>query len=160
LYRDTIIKGAENMRQPFNILVFPFYIESNVIKYAIFKRKDGNYWQAISGGVEDDESSLEAAMRECYEEAMIKSDCDFIILDSISSVPATEFKDHLSWGPDIYIVKESAYGVRVKDKNIIISEEHISFGWFTYEASIELLKWDSNKVALWELNQRLLNSRL
>ncbi|MGH4123873.1 MAG: NUDIX hydrolase [Clostridium sp.] len=143
------------MRQPFNILVFPYYIESNVIKYAIFKRRDGDYWQSISGGVEDGESILEAAMRESYEEALIKSECEFIRLDSISSVPATVFKDHLSWGADVYVVKENAFGVRVKDKNLIISEEHISFGWFTYEQAIELLKWDSNKVALWELNQRL-----
>jgi dATP pyrophosphohydrolase len=147
------------MRQPFNILVFPFYFENNNIKYALFKRKDGAYWQAIAGGVEDDESVLEAAIRESYEEAMIKNDYGFISLDSISSVPATVFKDHLSWGADIYIVKENAFGVRVTDKNLIISEEHISFGWFTYEESIELLKWDSNKVALWELDQRLLNSR-
>jgi len=70
------------------------------------------------------------------------------------------FKDHLSWGSDIYVVNESAFGVRVKDKNLIISEEHKSFGWFTYEESIELLKWDSNKVALWELNQRLINNML
>jgi dATP pyrophosphohydrolase len=146
------------MRQPFNILVFPFYVESNVIKYALFKRRDGYYWQGIAGGVEAGESILEAAVRESYEEALIKSDCDFISLDSISSVPATVFKDHLSWGVDIYVVKENAFGVRVKDENLIISEEHISFGWFTYEEAIELLKWDSNKVALWELNQRLLNS--
>jgi len=103
---------------------------------------------------------LEAAIREIYEEAMIKNDCDLICLDSISSVPATVFKDHLSWGSDIYVVNESAFGVRVKDKNLIISEEHKSFGWFTYEESIELLKWDSNKVALWELNQRLINNML
>jgi dATP pyrophosphohydrolase len=148
------------MRQPFNILVFPFYFENNNIKYALFKRQDGDYWQAISGGVEDNESTLEAAIRESYEEAMIKNDCDYICLDSISSVPATVFKDHLSWGSDIYVVKESAFGVIVKDQNLIISEEHKSFGWFTYEDSIELLKWDSNKVALWELNQRLINNRL
>lgn len=148
------------MRQPFNILVFPFYFENNDIKYALFKRKDGDYWQGIAGGVEAGESILEAAMRESSEEAMIKSDYDFISLDSISSVPATVFKEHLSWGVDVYVVKENSFGVKVNDKNLIISEEHIRFDWFTYEEAIKLLKWDSNKVALWELNQRLLNSCL
>ncbi|MBZ9687433.1 NUDIX pyrophosphatase [Clostridium estertheticum] len=149
------------MRQPFNILVFPFYSDSNNnIKYAIFKRSDGDFWQGIAGGVEDEEGMLEAAKRESYEEARIKSDCEFINLDSIASVPATVFDCHLSWGPNVYVVKETSFGVRVNEKNLVISEEHTSFEWFTYEEAIQLLKWDSNKISLWELNQRLLKPKV
>jgi len=146
------------VRQPFNVLVFPFYSDSNnKIKYAIFKRSDGDYWQAISGGVEDEEGMLDAAKRESCEEAGIENHCEFIKLDSIASVPATVFDCHLSWGPNVYVVKENSFGVRVKEKNLIISEEHTSYEWVTYEEAIQLLKWDSNKIALWELNQRLLS---
>ena len=129
------------MRQPFNILVFPFYSDSNnKIKYAIFKRSDGDFWQGIAGGVEDEEGMLEAAKRESYEEAGIKSDCEFINLDSIASVPSTIFDCHLSWGPNVYVVKETSFGVRVNEKNLVISDEHTSFEWFTYEEAIQLLK--------------------
>lgn len=146
------------MRQPFNVLVFPYHYDNkNKIQYAIFKRRDGDFWQGIAGGVEDEEGMLEAAKRESYEEARIEKHCEFIYLDSIASVPATVFGCHLSWGPNVYIVKETSFGVRVNDKNLIISEEHTSFEWVTYEEANQLLKFDSNKVALWELNQRLLS---
>jgi len=35
--------------------------------------------------------------------------------------------------------------------------EHSEFKWLNYHEAIELLKWDSNKVALWELYKRLLD---
>lgn len=147
------------MRKPFNVLVFPFYIDNNnEIKYALFKRYDGGYWQGISGGVEDDENMIEAAKRECYEETKINNNCEFIELDASASVPSKVFNCNSSWGSNVYVVKEVSFGVRVKEKELEISEEHSSFGWFTYEEANQLLKWDSNKVALWELNQRLLDN--
>lgn len=146
------------MRQPFNVLVFPFFIEKdNSVKYALFKRRDGEFWQGIAGGVEDDEKMLETAIRESFEEARIPNDCEFVSLDSTSSIPATVFDCHLAWGPDVYVVKEVSFGVKVHNKEIKISSEHTNYDWFSYKEAIELLRWDSNKVALWELNQRLLN---
>jgi len=40
-------------------------------------------------------------------------------------------------------------------KELILSDEHEEYGWFSYDECISLLKWDSNKTALWELNRRL-----
>lgn len=149
------------MRQPFNILVFPFFIEKDKsVKYALFKRCDVDVWQGIAGGVENNEKMIEAAIRESFEEARIPNDSEFISLDSTSSIPATVFNCHLSWGEDVYVVKEVSFGVRLNKKELEISAEHKSYKWVSYEDAIELLKWDSNKVALWELNQRLLNGRV
>lgn len=33
--------------------------------------------------------------------------------------------------------------------------EKREFKWCTYDEAIKLLEWDSNKTALWELNERL-----
>ncbi|OOE48439.1 NUDIX pyrophosphatase, partial [Salinivibrio kushneri] len=33
--------------------------------------------------------------------------------------------------------------------------EHTEFRWCGFKEASELLKYDSNKIALWELNQRL-----
>ncbi|HFJ9286950.1 TPA: NUDIX pyrophosphatase, partial [Bacillus toyonensis] len=34
--------------------------------------------------------------------------------------------------------------------------EHFNYKWLCFEEAVTLLKWDSNKTALWELNKRLL----
>jgi hypothetical protein len=34
------------------------------------------------------------------------------------------------------------------------------FKWASYDEAVNLLKWDSNKNALWELKERLLNNDL
>ncbi|MGG1610308.1 NUDIX pyrophosphatase, partial [Bacillus wiedmannii] len=33
---------------------------------------------------------------------------------------------------------------------------HFKYKWLCFEEAVMLLKWDSNKTALWELNNRLL----
>ncbi|RAN74917.1 NUDIX pyrophosphatase, partial [Bacillus sp. SRB_28] len=33
---------------------------------------------------------------------------------------------------------------------------HSEYKWVTYEEAREILKWDSNRVAIWELHQRLI----
>lgn len=146
-------------RQPINVLVFPYFItDKDEIEYAVFKRADADWWQGIAGGVEEGESVITAAKRECWEETRIDSNNSFIKLDSISSIPSTVF--NCGWDSEIYVVKEYCYGVEVKDKKIVLSNEHQQFGWFTYEEALELLKWDSNKTALWELNKRLNDKKI
>ncbi|HDX9628677.1 TPA: hypothetical protein ROY30_002345 [Bacillus cereus] len=59
-------------------------------------------------------------------------------------------------GEDVYVIKEFSFGVKVPTKNISLSKEHLNYKWLCFEQAIMLLKWDSNKTALWELNKRLL----
>jgi len=141
-------------RQPINVLVFPYFInEEDKIEYAIFKRSDGNWWQGISGGVEGNENIIDAAKRECWEESRIDRNSSYIKLDAVSSVPRNIF--NYNWDTDVYVVKEYSFGVKVNSKELILSDEHEEYGWFSYDECISLLKWDSNKTALWELNRRL-----
>lgn len=46
-------------------------------------------------------------------------------------------------------------GVRVTENLIQLSHEHKAYQWATYEAAYDLLKYDSNRTALWELKMRL-----
>lgn len=143
------------MRAPYQVLVFPYYISSNGIEYAIFRRSDAGWWQAISGGGEKGETVIESARREAWEEGGIPKDSYYIKLDTVSSIPAEQFKDSVNWDKSIYVIPENCYGVKVIDKQIILSEEHTECKWVSYEEAVSYLKWDGNKVALWELNKRL-----
>lgn len=143
------------MRQPYQVLVLPYYRGEEGIEYGIFQRSDAGWWQAIAGGVEEGETIEEAARRESWEEAEIPMDSIYVKLDSINSIPADTFADSVVWGEDLYIVKEQSFGVEIRDKKLNISDEHTEYKWMKYNEAMGQLKWDSNKTALWELNKRL-----
>lgn len=143
-------------RAPFQVLVYPFrIIHQGDIEYALLKRADSGYWQAVAGGGEDKETPLEAARRETFEETGILQDSDFLLLQTIESVPVTEFRDGHLWGEDLYVIPQYYFGVLIRDGRIVLSQEHTEYAWLAYEAADKLLRYDGNKTALWELNRRL-----
>jgi dATP pyrophosphohydrolase len=111
-------------------------------------------WQFIAGGGEDDETPEDAARREANEEGGISETSGWIQLDSVASVPRTAFPDAL-WPESIYVVPEYCFAVKMKNADLQISHEHDGWGWCSYDQACEILTWDSNRVALWELNERL-----
>ena len=76
-------------------------------------------------------------------------------LDSIASVPKVCFGAADSWDPDIYVIPQYSFAIDVGASDIKLSEEHTEYRWASYRQAAELLKWDSNRVAMWELNERL-----
>jgi dATP pyrophosphohydrolase len=143
-------------RAPFQILAFPFIIEHGLPLYALFRRneKTGGYWQGIAGGGEGDESPLEAARREAFEEAGIDPGVHCIALDAMAMLPVVNVCGFL-WGEDRLVIPEHAFGMEAVSRSLLISGEHQEYAWHRFEEAMELLKWDSNRTALWELDQRL-----
>ena len=141
------------------MLVLPFRQGTDgTIEYAIFRRGDygDDRWQGLAGGAEVGESAEQAARREAMEEAGIPADALFIPLDAVASIPAAHFRDHHLWGADLYVVTERAFGVCLDHCVVItISDEHTDYRWVAYAEAARLLRWDSNRTALWELNERL-----
>lgn len=144
-----------NKRAPFQVLVFPFRVAEGGREYALFRRSDSGDWQGIAGGGDEGEAPLIAASREMEEECGLPRDLPLLPLDAITMVPKTEFQQNEHWGPDILVVPEFSFGVDAVQNELVLSQEHTEAGWFSLHIAIELLKWDSNKTALWELDQRL-----
>ena len=144
-------------RAPFQCLILPYIVEGKTIKYGIFKRSDHGFWQFISGGGEDNETPLEAAHRECYEEAEIPKSFPIYQMDSNCSIPAEIFSEEYqkNWGEKCYVITEYTFA-RPLEKDIIkISHEHSEYKFVEFKEAIELLKHDSNKTALRELRARI-----
>jgi dihydroneopterin triphosphate diphosphatase len=139
------------------ILVLPYRIINGTPEYCIFQRSDAHYWQFIAGGGEDRETPLEAAKRESFEEAGLETTLCYYQLTSSFYVPAdciSEKQRHY-WSSDIFVLPEYCFAVNFKDQTIKISSEHIEFACVSYEKANELLYWDTNKTALFELDKRI-----
>ena len=142
-------------RAPFQVLVFPYRFASNGdIDYAIFKRADLEFWQGIAGGGEEGETPLEAAKREAYEEGGVSPDSPYVALNSVATIPVEGVAGFL-WGENVLVIPEHCFGVEIKDQTLRLSYEHTEFRWVGFDSAVNLLKYDSNKNALWELNLRL-----
>ena len=142
------------MRAPIQVLVLPYLWEGDEPAYLILKVNDGDYWQFVAGGGEDGETPTEAARRECREETGLEG--DLFQLDSQATIPKHHFRDSSSWGEEILVIPEYAFALKASKREIQLSREHKNFRWVAYQEGIQMLKWDSNRNALWELDQRLI----
>jgi dihydroneopterin triphosphate diphosphatase len=143
-------------RAPFQALVYPYYqVGDGEFVYALLKRSDAEYWQAVAGGGEDNETPIEAARRETHEETGISQDSLFLQLDTVLPIPVTEFRDSYLWGDNVYVIPQYCFGVWVKDEDIVLSREHTDYRWLKYKDARSLMRYEGNKVALWELDRKL-----
>lgn len=145
-------------RAKYQVLVLPYKKQEDKIFYCIFKRSDMDIWQFIAGGGEDEDASpLASAKREACEEANIAYDEKYVCLETKCSIATECFKKaRLIWGENCLVIPEYSFAVEIPDeKDIKISSEHTCFEWVDYKTAALRLKYDSNKVALWELDNKI-----
>lgn len=143
------------MRIPKQVLIIPYRILSGNIEYCVFKRNDLKTWQWVAGGAEDfDKDILDAAKRELWEETHI-SDVNIESLELTTKIPVVNIVKDFLWGKNVFYAEEFAFSVDINNKDICLSKEHEEYKWVNYEEARSLLRYDSNKSALWELNEKL-----
>ena len=140
-------------RAPFQVLVLPWRRRAESIEFAVFHRSDYDLWQFVAGGGEDAESPIETARREGFEEAGIPKTSDYVKLDSISTMPACWYREWTGWPESVLVIPEHTFGVHVED--VVRSAEHRDMCWLSIEDAMLRLSFDSNRHALWELNERI-----
>ena len=144
------------MRLAKQVLVLPFRIIDDNIQYCIFKRKDRKIWQFVAGGAEDfDIDILDSAKRELFEETGILNNYLFYELEEYIKIPVVNISKDFIFGEDVYFVEEFAFAVNVLNNDISLSLEHDEYFWVSYDEAYDILRYDSNKSALWELNEKI-----
>lgn len=143
------------MRRPYQVLVIPYKYDEGDLKFGVLSRADMACWQWIAGGGEDeDETILESAKREAFEEAGISKTSTMVTLATKTSIPVVDCAGGFLWGPEVLLATEHCFAVEVEG-DLNLSSEHESYRWVSYQEARSLLKYDSNKTALWELVTRL-----
>jgi dATP pyrophosphohydrolase len=145
-------------RAPFQVLVLPWRRRDGgdrALEVAVLRRADYDLWQFVSGGGELGETPAAAARREAHEEAGIPPGAEYLALDSTTTLPACWFTAWASWPADVLVVPEHAFAVLAGDRELVLSPEHRELRWCGVPEAMELLRFDSNRNALWELHERL-----
>jgi len=148
-------------RLPFQVLIYLYRpLADGEFAYALLQRADHGYWQAIAGGGEtrpggEAETPLEAARRETFEETGLSPQAPFIRLQTIEPVPVTEFAGRAHWGDDLYVIPQHCFGVQAPQTELLLSREHTTYCWLSFQDAFRLVRFEGNRTALWELNCRL-----
>lgn len=127
-----------------------FKPEGDSYKFLILKRAEdrGGFWQPITGGVQEGEDQISALKRELMEETGIIEHRQIINLKYTFSFTLPRFGN----------LTENVYAVEVKPGiEVVLSEEHTEYRWLTFEESLSLIKYDSNKEGfrkLWKILNR------
>jgi len=149
------------MRQPENVHIYLYRRNSEgQPEYALFQREDNPaYWQGIAGGVEEGETTKQAARREIAEEAGITSTAPLYRLDTVSYLPDYLFAEAGQWGKAVVVCPMYSFAMPY-DGAITLSDEHLAVRWLGFEPAHALVYWHDQKTALWELDQRLKRGNL
>ena len=146
------------MRAPFQILAVPCHFIKGELCFCVFRRADSDIWQFIAGGGENNEKPSDAALREIKEETGVTAE-KLTALQSVAFVPAEVVAKNLRahWDKNIFVIPEYSFAFECS-ADPTLSREHSEYKWLPYNDARKLLKWDSNKVAMYEIMCRLRNN--
>lgn len=145
------------MREPYQIISIPYRIVNDTTLFCIFHRTNGDYWQFIAGGGENNEKPIDTALREIKEETGVTAE-KLTELKSVAFVPAEVVAENMRthWDKNIFVIPEYSFAFECS-ADPTLSREHSEYKWLPYNDARKLLKWDSNKVAMYEIMCRLRN---
>jgi len=114
----------------------------------------GNFWQPITGSIEEGESPLETARREIAEETGHPGEPEALDLQQ-SFMIESHYLETLY--PTPIIASEMGFVARLSSSAPIRidAEEHDDFGWFTFGEAYERIRWTDDREALERLEARI-----
>jgi len=103
----------------------------------------GDYWDFPRGNIKEQETGLQAALRETREETGL-SENDLTFVEG--------FEETIKWlyrSQDQSIVKLVTYYLaQTKREDVRISGEHVGFKWLRFKDALQLLKFKSSRSLL------------
>ncbi|WP_049508397.1 NUDIX hydrolase [Streptococcus anginosus] len=109
------------------------------------KTEQLSFWQPITGGIENGESSEIACIREIFEETGLEIELTKLLKIGHHTVVVDE---------DLTILK-TLFLVKTKQKDIHISDEHIDFMWTEVKNVPDILYWQSNQETFQKVLEKL-----
>lgn len=119
------------------------------LKFLILKRSKTkiyeHLWQGVAGKIEDGETASQTAIRELKEETDL-APYKMFVADHVSSFYESHF-DRINLVP--------VFGIEVRSKNIVLSEEHYEYKWLEFDKAYSRLTWNGQKKGLKVIHEML-----
>jgi lipoyl(octanoyl) transferase len=114
----------------------------------------GNFWQPITGSIEDGELPIDTARREMTEETGHSGDPEALDLQQSFMI---ESQFLAAKYPPPIIATEIGFSVEVPPGLIVRMDaaEHDAYGWFTFAEAYEKIRWTDDREALEKVESRL-----
>lgn len=141
------------MRQPTSVLIYPVAPVNSEWMYLLFRRTPRSdlglpsFWQGITGGLEENESPEDAALREFMEETGIISS-EFEPIGFTCRIPMQKRWRHLYSEGVQEIIEHVFVAYLRRNQEPVLSSEYDKSRWCTKTEALELLYYDGNKEAL------------
>lgn len=108
----------------------------------------GDYWQPITGNVEQGETPEACALREAQEEAGVQADRDDLS-------PRLWVHD---WERGGHVFAEHVFALRCAQPDLELSGEHRAYEWLPFEEALGRLHFEGNRRGL-EMAERWIEER-
>lgn len=128
------------------VQVIPFRVLHGTWNVLMLLRNEakGGFWQPVTGGVEPQETPMQAAKRElCEELSATEDDCEKWVNTGYTFQFTETFR-----GQERTLTEHVLGVVLQPDTHITLSKEHVAQSWSSYAGALALLKYNSNKKAL------------
>ena len=138
-------------KRPVSVLVV-IYAQDTKRVLMLQRRDDPEFWQSVTGSVEERETASQAAMREVKEEVAIDVAAEQLTLIDCQRTVDFEIFSHLRhrYAPGVLRNTESWFCLALPQERQIVFSEHLAYQWLDAPAAAALTKSWSNRQAIEE----------
>ncbi|ENL9263043.1 dihydroneopterin triphosphate diphosphatase [Salmonella enterica] len=138
-------------KRPVSVLVIIFAQDTKRV-LMLQRRDDPDFWQSVTGSVEEGETTLQAAVREVKEEVTIDVAAEQLTLIDCQRTVEFEIFSHLRhrYAPGVMHNTESWFCLALPHERQVIFTEHLTYQWLDAPDAAALTKSWSNRQAIEE----------
>ena len=145
------------MREPVQVLVYPYKIINKQPQYLLLKRikSRGEFWQGVTGAINKEETLQAAALRELFEETGLNC-ASLIDIDAKYFIQVDEKWKYL-YADDVNNIEENVFAAYLDGEKdpVLDPREHTDWIWCNFDEAIGLLKYKENIEALTQVKSYL-----
>ncbi|OOF89273.1 dihydroneopterin triphosphate diphosphatase [Rodentibacter ratti] len=136
-------------KNPISILVVVFCKNTNNI-LMLQRQDDPDFWQSVTGSLEENETPRQAAIRELWEEVRLKiTENSTALFDCNESVEFEIFPHfRYKYAPNVTHCREHWFLLAVEREFVPQLSEHLAYQWVSAEQAVKMTKSPNNAEAI------------